>query len=122
MIKLQNRENVAYVICNLCGADDFKIVFPAGYAQLHRIVRCKRCNLMYANPQELIDAEEFEGVENLPPLDDPSFAQYLQKQQVQLPDNLRALRKLNGYLPTRGKLLEIGSYMGTFANEIRNAG
>jgi len=122
MIKLRNRENVAYVNCNLCGADDFKIVFPAGYAQLHRIVRCKRCNLMYANPQELIDAEEFEGVEDLPPSDDPSFAQYLQKQHVQLPDNLRALRKLNGYLPKRGKLLEIGSYMGIFANEIRNSG
>ena len=61
MIKLQDRENMAYVNCNLCGADDFKVVFPAGYAQLHRIVRCKRCDLMYANPQELIDAEEFKA-------------------------------------------------------------
>ena len=33
------------VRCNLCGADDYRVVFPAGYAQLHQIVRCRRCGL-----------------------------------------------------------------------------
>jgi len=113
---------MVYVNCNLCGADDFTVVFPKGYAQLHRIVRCKRCSLMYANPQELIDAEEFAKQDDLPPETDPSFAQYLHKQHVQLPDNLRVLQKLNSFMPQRGKLLEIGSFLGTFANEIRGAG
>src|SRR5206468_10289543 len=58
--------DMAYVNCNLCGADDFSVVFPKGYAQLHRIVRCKRCNLMYANPQELIDCVEFSTQDDLP--------------------------------------------------------
>lgn len=113
---------MALVNCNLCGADDFSIVFAKGYAQLHRIVRCNRCSLMYANPQELIDAEKFGEMEELPPAEDPSFKQYLHKQKVQLPDNLRVLKKLNSYMPNRGKLFEIGSFMGTFANEIRQSG
>jgi 2-polyprenyl-3-methyl-5-hydroxy-6-metoxy-1,4-benzoquinol methylase len=114
--------NMPSVNCNLCGADDFTVVFPKGYAQLHRIVRCNRCKLMYANPQELIDAEVYEKQEELPATEDVGFAQYLRKQQVQLPDNLRVLNKLNSFCPKRGKLLEIGSFMGTFANEIRASG
>src|SRR3954466_10783217 len=100
---------MAYVNCNLCGADDFTVVFPRGHAQLHRIVRCNRCSLMYANPQELIDCDVYAEQEDLPPESDPGFRQYLQKQFVQLPDNLRALAKLNDFAKTRGKLFEIGS-------------
>src|SRR5688500_16445888 len=113
---------MAYVNCNLCGADDFEVVFPKGYAQLHRIVRCKQCDLMYANPQELIDCEKYEKEEELPDQNDYSVQQYLQKQFVQLPDNLRALRKLNEMVGQRGKLLEIGSFMGVFADKIRQEG
>jgi 2-polyprenyl-3-methyl-5-hydroxy-6-metoxy-1,4-benzoquinol methylase len=113
---------MALVNCNLCGADDFTVVFPKGYAQLHRIVRCNRCALMYANPQELIDAEKFETEQDLPPTTDPSFQQYVRKQHVQMPDNFRVMKKLNEYMPQRGKLLEVGSFMGLFANELRVAG
>lgn len=113
---------MALVNCNLCGADDFTVVFPKGYAQLHRIVRCNQCSLMYANPQELIDAEKFEVEEDLPPATDPSFQQYVRKQHVQMPDNLRVMKKLNDLMPQRGKLLEIGSFMGLFASELRSSG
>ncbi len=40
-----------YVTCNSCGADDYTVVFPEGKAQIHRIVKCNNCGLMYANPQ-----------------------------------------------------------------------
>ncbi len=112
---------MGYVTCNLCGADDYTVVFPKGYAQLHQIVRCKQCSLMYANPQELIDAEKFEN-EELPAETDFAFQEYLRKQYVQLPDNLRALRKLNELAERRGKLFEVGSYMGIFAEKIRESG
>ena len=112
---------MAEVNCNLCGADDFSVVFPEGYAQLHRIVRCKRCGLMYANPQRLIDCDEYAKQETVP-FGDPSFEQYLRKQNIQLPDNLRVLSTLNTLAPKRGKLLEIGSFLGHFANEIRASG
>jgi SAM-dependent methyltransferase len=50
------------------------------------------------------------------------FQQYLSKQRVQLPDNLRALEILNQYFPQRGRLLEIGSYLGIFLDRIRSTG
>lgn len=33
------------------GSDDFKVLFPFGKAQIHRIVKCSTFNLLYANPQ-----------------------------------------------------------------------
>lgn len=57
------------VPCNLCGADDFEVVYPARYEQakpeeflntfrssgdevlLDQLVRCKRCGLLYLNPR-----------------------------------------------------------------------
>ena len=112
------------VRCNLCGADDYRVVFPAGYAQLHQIVRCRRCGLMYANPQQHVDCEEF-AARGPAESYDPASAinrQYFQKQVTQLPDNLRALAVVNAALPGRGKLLEIGSFLGLFLERIRAAG
>ena len=76
------------VKCNLCGADDYTVRFPKGVAQLHRIVQCNRCGLMYANPQELVDCECFD----VRPATRRFWTKlinacYFQKQQVQLPDN-----------------------------------
>jgi 2-polyprenyl-3-methyl-5-hydroxy-6-metoxy-1,4-benzoquinol methylase len=112
-----------HVTCNLCGADDPEIVFPKGFAQLHQIVRCKCCGLMYANPQEKIDCESMNDT-NAVSFDpaSPYFKQYFQKQLVQLPDNLHVLQTLNTLFPTRGKLLEIGSFAGIFLEKIRAAG
>ena len=43
------------VTCNICHADDYTVVFPAGVAQLNQVVRCNRCGLMYANPRKEAD-------------------------------------------------------------------
>jgi 2-polyprenyl-3-methyl-5-hydroxy-6-metoxy-1,4-benzoquinol methylase len=115
---------MARVKCNLCGADDYDVVFAKGYAQIHQIVRCRHCGLMYANPQEHIDCEEFAAGNPAEVFDPeaPGTRQYSQKQRVQLPDNLRALRVLDRELPERGRLLEIGSYQGIFLDRIRADG
>jgi SAM-dependent methyltransferase len=112
------------VRCNLCGADDAEVVFPKGRAQLHQIVRCRRCGLMYANPQEHVDCEDFAAREPGAAYDPalPGHRQYYEKQLTQLPDNLRALRVLNGLFPRRGDLLEIGCFAGIFLNRIRSDG
>jgi SAM-dependent methyltransferase len=111
------------VNCNLCGVDDYEVVFPNGAAH-HRIVRCRRCGLMYANPQEHVDCETFAAQPDAPIFDPnhPHHRAYAQKQQVQLPDNLRALRVVDGFFPQRGRLLEIGSYLGIFLDQIRADG
>lgn len=111
---------MASVTCNICGADDYTVLFPKGVAQVHRIVRCNKCSLMYANPQERIDCNVFEEYDKKAQTDE--FQQYFNKQHVQLPDNLRVLDVLNGMFPKRGHLLEIGSYLGIFLDRIRSAG
>ncbi len=111
-----------YVNCNLCGADDSAVVFPKGFAQLHRIVRCNRCGLMYANPQEEVDCDHFASYAEDAAYDQEANRTYFQKQHVQLPDNERALGVLNALFPHRGKLLEIGSFLGIFLDRIRSAG
>jgi SAM-dependent methyltransferase len=111
---------MALVSCNVCGADDYTVVFPKGVAQMHRIVRCNQCSLMYANPQEFIDCNAFDVYNERAQTEE--FQQYLSKQRVQLPDNLRVLEILNQYFPQRGRLLEIGSYLGIFLDRIRSTG
>jgi SAM-dependent methyltransferase len=111
-----------YVNCNLCGADDYTVRYPKGVAQLHRIVRCNRCGLMYANPQELVDCERFETDTHPKVFIEAENRLYFQKQQVQLPDNERVLKVLNELFPQRGKLFEVGSFFGIFLNRIRADG
>ena len=111
-----------HVSCNLCGADDYTVVFPRGKAQLHQIVRCNQCSLMYANPQESVDCETV-FLPDAPQVYRPEeHWEYFQKQHVQIPDNLRALAVLNELLPQRGKLLEVGSYLGIFLDRMRADG
>jgi len=110
------------VKCNLCGADDYSVRFPKGYAQLHRIVVCNRCGLMYFNPQESVDCERFASDSYPKVFDEVACGQYFKKQHVQLPDNMRALRAVNALAPKRGRLLEIGSYCGIFLDRIRASG
>jgi 2-polyprenyl-3-methyl-5-hydroxy-6-metoxy-1,4-benzoquinol methylase len=111
-----------HVKCNLCGADEYTVVFPRGFAQLHQIVRCNHCDLMYADPQETIDCERFASDDHPKVFDVEASRQYFQKQHVQLPDYERALRALDELLPQRGKLLEIGSYVGVLLNHMRADG
>lgn len=79
---------------------------------------------MYANPQQHIDCEDFRSRGNEHPYDPgaPQHRQYFQKQQAQLPDNLKVLRVLDREFPNRGKLLEIGSFAGLFLERIRADG
>jgi len=112
------------VRCNLCGADDYTVVFPAGYAQVHQIVRCRQCGLMYANPQQHVDCDIFAQEQQEEAYNPHSELnrQYFQKQVTQLPDNQRALKVLDQAVPQRGKLLEVGSYLGLFLERIRADG
>jgi SAM-dependent methyltransferase len=91
---------------------------------MHQIVRCRHCGLMYANPQEHVDCEEFARQSQDEVYDPaaPEHYHYFHKQLTQLPDNERALRVLNRLCPKRGKLLEIGSFAGVFLDRIRAAG
>ncbi|HWD18567.1 MAG TPA: class I SAM-dependent methyltransferase [Verrucomicrobiae bacterium] len=110
--------------CNLCGADDADLLFPKEIAPFQQIVRCRQCELMYANPRGHVDCDDFaeQGLNKVYDPESPDYRQYYQKQLTQLPDNLRALRVINELFPQRGKLLEIGPFAGIFLDRIRSDG
>ena len=102
------------VVCNLCGADDAETVFEAGAAQLNRIVKCRRCSLMYSNPRDrpvdsdLIQEYDFSQTENAEEYDPARFV----KERMQVRDYADTRKYLASLYPDRGRLLELGCGMG----------
>jgi len=103
-----------YVRCNLCGADDAETLFEAGKAQINRIVKCRRCGLMYSNPrirpvdQDLIKGYEPDLTKNADEYDPSRF----EKERMQVRDYSDTRRYLASLYPQRGRLLELGCSMG----------
>lgn len=116
-----------YVNCNLCAADEYEVLFEAGKAQIHRIVKCKKCELIYANPQtdNVTGVENNYAVSSEDTLDELSHFNkenhpYLHKQYLQLKDYASILDHIDH--EERGLLLEVGSYAGVFLNEAKQRG
>ena len=105
--------------CNLCGADTYDVLFEAGVAQIARVVKCRSCDLIYANPRgQLVDAEDYEQAEpeNLLMGVDADrshpFRWRYDKESGQVGDfdnSWDMLRKLH---PNKGHVIEVGSSMG----------
>jgi SAM-dependent methyltransferase len=124
-----------FVNCNVCGADDWKIVFPEGVAQISRIVKCNQCGLMYANPRaKPPDCEEIQSWNDNASvaldhdlLTEGGSSSWLavlrfEKERLQVrdyDDTRGLLKKLH---PKNGKLIEIGSGMGFLLQTFRNDG
>ncbi len=122
-----------YVNCNVCNADKYDVVFPENKGQIHRIVKCTECGLMYANPQTTGEIEgknslddsvsnEIEEAELLREL--AQFTreenQYLNKQFIQVKDHEAVLNFLDNV--PKGALLDVGSYSGNFLDAARSRG
>jgi 2-polyprenyl-3-methyl-5-hydroxy-6-metoxy-1,4-benzoquinol methylase len=119
------------VRCNICDSDDYTILFPEGKAQIRRIVKCKNCALMYANPQDrsslareisLSSGGQIDIRQIRQGLDDFNVenSQYLRKQYIQQKDYTTILDFLDNR--DKGSLLEIGSYAGVFLNTAKQYG
>ncbi len=122
---------VSYPPCNLCGAQDAELLYPATaipgsdvpaaefactspyLAQYDDIVRCRQCGLVYS-------------VEGLPPTDimenygeveDPTYLVEEERRRVAFGQSLDLIEKYTG-APTfqgpRPKLVEVGAHVGLF--------
>jgi len=112
----------SFVRCALCGADDYAMLFEAGVAQVHRIVQCKACGLMYANPRVVMPATgPIAGTEReLAALIEDRWR--IPKQQLQVRDYRRLRRELARLFPQRGRLVEVGCSMGYLLEFFREDG
>lgn len=109
--------------CNLCGADDYDVLYEAGEAQPARIVECRKCSLMYANPRAAdpdylqIQSWDADFVEEA--LND---SHRYSKEALQVRDYDDTRRILAARFPKRGELLEVGSGLGYLLAYFRDDG
>lgn len=122
-----------HVVCNQCGADDVAVVYPPRYEQarpdqidesfrssgdeilVDRLVRCKRCGLMYLDPrlrQDVILNAYSVG-------EDPNFVSQVEARERTFE---RSLAYLERFMPARGRVLDIGTAAGSFLAVARRRG
>ena len=117
------------VSCSICNSNDAVEIFPSGKAQIHRIVKCKKCDLMYANPQTdnvsaveqnyTLNSKYSDGAELLKDFT-PEKHQYLKKQFLQINDYQNILKFIDN--DKKGIMMEIGSYAGIFLKQAKEKG
>lgn len=123
-------ENVA---CNLCGANDFEIVYRPKYELakpdevlntfrssgdeklLDQLVRCKNCGLQYLNPRLRSDVV----IEGYSSGSDEAFISQVEGRERTFAKSLRLIER---YKPSRGRLLDVGSAGGSFMSVAKVAG
>jgi 2-polyprenyl-3-methyl-5-hydroxy-6-metoxy-1,4-benzoquinol methylase len=123
------------VDCNLCGASDWRLRFPAtsnvtskptvsafrctspGYGSHAQIVQCKRCGLVYANPRW----SAVELVEAYTSVEDTTYVAERAGRELTFEKHLNALENFTGAATGR-QLLDVGAYIGVFVEIARAHG
>ena len=121
-----NTENLEYVKCNFCGADDYKVKYiKEGY----NIVQCNKCGFVYVNPRltqeainKLYDKDYFLG-EGF----DKSVQYKNEFEELSDKDDLSdwdasTIKKLLQTDEQTSKLLDIGCGMGLFLLKAKKIG
>lgn len=118
---------VNYVKCNLCGANDYKIVYHSNikqniptvseytstinkYGSYHNIVKCNICGLIYMDPRDRNILGLYKEVY------DESYIQTWEERALTFRKHLNILQK---YKPS-GYILDMGCYAGIFIKEAQN--
>ncbi|MBA4417893.1 MAG: hypothetical protein C0392_08290 [Syntrophus sp. (in: bacteria)] len=109
--------------CIICGSNEYAVLYKKNISQIHQIVKCSKCGLMYACPQ-VFSPSDLYGEENAPlsPEVIEHHAQYKRKQHNQLPDYIKIARTIDAMKPEKGRLLEIGPNLGVFLNYLKEDG
>ena len=124
-----------YVVCNLCGADNWTVRFhstlngtnspvvdafrctSSGYGEHAQIVQCHECGYIYANPtwepDDLLEA--YETVE------DEVYVAERAGRELTFRKHLEVLEVLSG-APANRRFLDVGAYIGVFVEVAREAG
>jgi SAM-dependent methyltransferase len=118
--------------CNLCGADNYEILFKTYFGDMSvgvdsleikgsiidihaRIVRCRKCGLIYTNPRPPFDRLSSDDV-TLPQ------GGYLEEEAGAHFTAISILKTLKKLKKTAGELLVVGFGIGFFMDEAKKAG
>ena len=101
--------------CNICKVRDDEFLFHAP----ERIVRCKRCGLIYCNPRldaaslKKIYAKEYFVIDDRnPSIDYKNYANYIGEEAVITRSMLKRVKKVELFAEKRERLLDIGCAAG----------
>jgi ubiquinone/menaquinone biosynthesis C-methylase UbiE len=87
------------------------------YGQYYRIVQCRQCGFVYANPRrtagEVLSA--YQAVE------DPVYLQERAGRELTFRKHLEPMQRVTG-APANRRLLDVGAYIGVFVQVAREAG
>lgn len=122
------------VSCNLCGSARAKLLFPntlvsapaasaasfrctsTEYGRHPPIVKCLDCGLVYANPRPAAQAI----LDSYRQVTDEAYVEA--DEQARLPTFRRNFRPLTRLCPKRGRLLDMGCYVGASLEVARQSG
>ena len=121
------------VPCNLCGADDTQVIYPARYEHetaeslaekfkssgdellVDQLVRCRACGLEYLNPRPRPDLV----LEGYSSGEDPAFVSQAASRERTF---ARCLDLVEANVSGRGRLLDIGTAGGSFLHVAKSRG
>lgn len=105
-----------YINCNLCGSNNLKILFPLE-GPIY-IVRCKDCGLVFKNPRPL-ESEILEEISTDRILPEHKKEVWYDSKIHLFKSNLRRLER---YIPKKGRLLDLGCGYGIFLKMAKDSG
>jgi len=131
-ISAKTNRQLEDVACNICGADDFDVVYPElpGLAALNlkevfsssshnisleQVVKCRSCGLVYVTPR-------FKPGTVVGGYSGAIDKDYVSQEQARLATFKKSLELLSSYVPLPGKLLDVGAAAGYFVKAASDAG
>lgn len=125
-----------FVSCNLCGSEDSRELYPStlpdahkpkagsafnctspDYGQHYRVVECKQCGFIFANPR----GDHDDVLQAYIEVEDPLYLQEREGRELTFRKHLEPLHHLTG-APNGRRLLDVGAYVGVFVEVARAAG
>ncbi|MFH1199925.1 MAG: class I SAM-dependent methyltransferase, partial [Candidatus Micrarchaeota archaeon] len=118
------------VKCNLCGADDYHVVYAAKEAQLPKlesysasgnevlldqVVKCNKCGFVYVNPR--LRGETI--VEGYSQAIDETYVSQAAGREATFKSSLRIIEK---HRPQKGRILDVGCAAGFFLKAAKESG